>query len=280
MDSESQGMVPSQDDSIQLNEVEESAEDKQEVILVDPETSTARAQEQVEQSISISRYNYVDISTIPTLFPAPIAGLITALATSARISLRLSAFFIETILETSQYSTRLSLGYTRRLLVTALSSARRVYLISNSAADGNLLSLVGYDGQSNKPAPSSTDGFLQVLDKYTNLGIYIIHHTFTLAELFAMSGFYLTANAVQSAHYGAQESVALFDGLFGSNESSRALSAIISMVRRELLEDGRFKAMEKGKIATLTALTKALTAFACLQNATWTKTATQFRMKM
>lgn len=254
------------------------------LVLVEPEQSTAQEQASVEQTISISRYNYVDISTIPTLFPAPIAGLITALATSARVSLRLSAFFIEAILETSQYSTRLSLGYTRRLLVTALSSARRVYLISNAAADGEFLSLIGYQGQDAKegeeePRPKK-DGFLQVLDKYTNLGIYIIHHTFTLAELFAMSGFYLTANAVQSAHFAAQESVALFDGLFGSNESSRALSAIISMVRRELLEDERFKAKDKGTIKSLTALTKALTAFACLQNATWKKTATKFKMKM
>ena len=95
-----------------------------------------------------------------------------------------------------------------------------------------------------------------------------------------MSGFYLTANAVQSAHYAAQESVALFDSIFGSNESSRALSSIITMVRRELLEDERFKAKEKGKIARLTALTKAMTAFACLQNATWRGTADKFRMKV
>ena len=33
---------------------------------------------------------------------------------------------------------------------------------------------------------SSGDAFLNVLDKYTNLGIYIITHTFTLAELFTV----------------------------------------------------------------------------------------------
>ena len=141
--------------------------------------------------------------------------------------------------------------------------------------------MVGFDpevsAQENK---TSTKGFLEVLDKYTNLGIYIIHHTFTLAELFTMSGFYLTANAVQSAHFAAQESVALFDGIFGSNESSRALSAIIGMVKRELLEDQRFKEKKKGTIASLTALTKALTAFACLQNATSGFTAKSVKMKL
>jgi len=234
-----------------------------------------------QRIISTSRYNYVDITTLPTLFPAPIASLITTVATSARVSLRLSAFFIEAVLDGSQYTTRMSLGYTRRLLITAISSARRVYLMSSAAVNGEFLPVVGFNPEdSSQAGKASTRGFLQVLDKYTNLGIYIIHHTFTLAELFTMSGFYLTANAVQSAHFAAQESVALFDGLFGSNESSRALSAIIGMVKRELLEDQRFKEKKKGTIASLTALTKALTAFACLQNATYTFTAKSFKMKL
>lgn len=218
-----------------------------------------------------------NLAAIPTLFPAPIANVVTALATSARLSLRVVAFFVEAMLETSQYSTRVSLGYTRRLLITAISSARRVYLMSNAAFDGDFLGVMGIGDQKSFP---STDSFLRVLDRYTNLGIYVIHHTFTMAELFAMSGFYLTANAVQSAHFAAQESVALFDSVFGSNESSRALSSIITLVRRELLEDERFKAMEKGKITSLTALTKALTAFACLQTATWRRTSERLNMKM
>ena len=135
-----------------------------------------------QRIISTSRYNYVDITTLPTLFPAPVASLITAMATSARVSLRISAFLVEAMLDGSQYTTRLSLGYTRRLLITAISSARRVYLMSSAAAQGGLLPMVGFDpevsAQENK---TSTKGFLEVLDKYTNLGIYIIHHTFTLA---------------------------------------------------------------------------------------------------
>ncbi|GMK55768.1 hypothetical protein CspeluHIS016_0208240 [Cutaneotrichosporon spelunceum] len=211
-----------------------------------------------------------------TIFPASIANLITALATSARLSLRVTAFFIEIILEGSQYSTRVGLGYTRRVLISAISSARRVYLASNAALDGELLAAVGLADGTGKGA--STDVFLNVLDRWTNLGIHVIHHTFTLAELFAMSGFYLTSNTVQGASFAAHESVTLFDSLFGSNESSRALSSIITLVRRELLEDDRFK--EHGKVATLTALTKALTAFVCVQNATWHSTAKRLKMKV
>jgi hypothetical protein len=222
-----------------------------------------------------------DLSLIPTLLPTSIANLVTALSTSARVSLRVAAFFIEAILETSQYSTRLSLGYTRRILITAISSARSAYLMSTSAlslSDSNSLTII--PDKPPTPTSTSTSSFLNVLDKYTNLGIYLIHHTFTLAELFTMSGFYLTANAVHSAHFAAQESVQLFDSLFGSNESSRALSSIITMVRREFLEDERLRGMDIGKVGGLAALTKALTAFACLQNATWRRTSERLRMKV
>lgn len=92
-----------------------------------------------------------------------------------------------------------------------------------------------------------------------------------------MSGFYLTASAVQSAHHAAQESVTLLDGLFGSTQSSKALAAIIEMVRRELDMEGRVKGKgKKGKktgfVGGLGMLIKAITAFACLQVATWERT--------
>lgn len=45
---------------------------------------------------------------------------------------------------------------------------------------------------------SSKGAFLQILDKYTNLGIYVVHHTFTLAELFALSGLQFTSQTIQT----------------------------------------------------------------------------------
>ena len=245
---------------------------------LEPEKGKAGSFELVTSTHTSLNVDPYGLTSVPTLFSAPIANIITTLATSARLSLRVIAFFVEAILETSQYTTRASLGYTRRLLITAITSARRVYLMSDAAFDGDILGIMGLKEQ-NAVMPL-TDVFLQTLEKYTNLGVYVIHHTFTLAELFVMSGFYLTANAVQSAHLAAQESVALFDGVFGSNESSRALSAIITMVRRELLEDERFRAVDKGKITCLTALTKALTAYACLQTATWKRTSERLHMKV
>ena len=35
-----------------------------------------------------------------------------------------------------------------------------------------------------------------LLDKYTSLGVYVIHHSFTLAELFALSGLQLVSSTL------------------------------------------------------------------------------------
>ncbi|KWU45680.1 alpha/beta-hydrolase [Rhodotorula sp. JG-1b] len=196
------------------------------------------------QSIARSR-----ISSAPTLLPAHLAQLVTALSLAARVSLRASAVFIEAIVETLQRGTATGLGVTRRALIAAVGSARALHYI---------------------------------LDKYTNLGIYLIHHTFTLAELFTMSGFYLTLNTIQTGFHAAEESVRMFDSILGSNESSRALSSIITLVRTELTrEDPRFeKRGKKGTISSLTALTKALTAFACLQMATHRRTLRELKQRV
>lgn len=49
-----------------------------------------------------------------------------------------------------------------------------------------------------KTNPYYRSGFLQVLDKYTNLGIYVVHHSFTLVELFALSGIQFTSQTIKS----------------------------------------------------------------------------------
>lgn len=123
-----------------------------------------------------------------------------------------------------------------------------------------------------------------------------IHHTFTLAELFTMSGFYLTLNTLQTGFSAAEESVRMLDSILGSNESSRALSSIITLIRDELTrEDPHFrpvglladqeeqneeKQKKAGTLSSLTALTKALTAFACLQTATHRRTLRELKMRV
>lgn len=57
----------------------------------------------------------------------------------------------------------------------------------------------------------------------------------------------------------------MLDGLLGSGETSRALASVIGLVRNELHNDPTFTIGQQGVVATLTTLTKTLTAFVCLQ---------------
>ncbi|GAA5854007.1 hypothetical protein JCM9279_003760 [Rhodotorula babjevae] len=236
---------------------------------------------QLPQSLVRSR-----ISSSPTLLPTHLAQLVTALSLCARVSLRASALFIEAIVEGLQCGTVTGLGLTRRALIAAVGSARAMHHVKEG------LDWSGRD----KDGGKSEDAFLQVLDKYTNLGIYLIHHTFTLAELFTMSGFYLTLNTISTGFSAAEESVRMLDSILGSNESSRALSSIITLVRNELTrDDPRFRPVglladqdedhdeqqrKAGALSNITALTKALTAFACLQTATHRRTLRELKMRV
>ncbi|KAA1119605.1 hypothetical protein PGT21_029992 [Puccinia graminis f. sp. tritici] len=198
------------------------------------------------------------------LLPQNLANFITAASLAARVSLRSSAFFIELILESLRYSTTTSLGITRRALISAVGSARAIH----------------YNHHSNNNQPLPNSSYLNVLDHYTNVGIYLVHHVFTMAELLSIAGLDLTHSVISTGFETAEVSVMMLDSIFGSNESSRALSAIIMLVRRELLHDPRFTPSHSSTLTGLVALTKAITAFACLQLATTRRTTASMKMRV
>ena len=88
-----------------------------------------------------------------------------------------------------------------------------------------------------------------------------------------MSGFVLAQSTLSTGFVAAEESVRFIDLMFGSNETSRALASIITLVAKEL-NDEEDKSwthwLMGGKSATiLTRLTKTATLFACLQHRTF-----------
>ncbi|SCV72741.1 BQ2448_4278 [Microbotryum intermedium] len=206
----------------------------------------------------------------PTLLPSSLAHLISAISVCSRVSIRSAALFIEAILESIRQGTTAGLGLTRRALISAVASARTLHYVARG------LDWDGKDAQGQKDLGL----YLGLLDRYTNLGIYIINHTFTLAELFSVAGLSLTMSTTSLAFATSEESVRMLDSLLGSGETSRALSAIIALVRTEMAEDPSFKIIDNGVISTLALLTKTLTAFVCLQAATSKRTAKEMRMRV
>ncbi|GAA5804949.1 hypothetical protein HPULCUR_010459 [Helicostylum pulchrum] len=212
----------------------------------------------------------------PTLLPENVASFITAIALAARLSLRCSALLIEALLESVKHSTSFSFGISRQALINALSTAKKLHQLT---APSSSLAVAS----SNSPSDTldyERSGFLQVLDKYTNLGIYVVHHSFTLVELFALSGIQFTSQTIKSGLMAAEESVSIIDGIFGSNETSRAIASIITLVHRELMRDPDFALTKIGKVAVLSGLTKAMTAFAVLQNVTHKRTMKNMKIKV
>ncbi|KAG1465129.1 hypothetical protein G6F46_002502 [Rhizopus delemar] len=198
----------------------------------------------IDTSNQLITYSASLYNASPTLLPEQIANVITAIALTARLSIRCSSLLIEALLE--------SVKYTKKFHELAASNT-----------------------SNNTSLSVDRNGFLQVLDKYTNLGIYVVHHSLTLVELFALSGLHFTSQTIKSGFMAAEESVAIIDGIFGSNESSRAIASIITLVHRELVRDPDFKLAKIGKVAILSGLTKAITSFAILQNFTHSRTALQ-----
>lgn len=212
----------------------------------------------------------IKYATSSPLLPQQVAEMVSNLSVIARVSLKAAAFFIEVILEAVKTSTGTALGITRRALISAVGTARAVHSLTSgemwdAKATGRALQSAG---------PS----LLSILDKYTAVGIYLIHHTFTLAELFAMSGFQLVGSTLTAGIAAADESVRTVDGLFGSNETSRALSSFITLVRGEVNNDHRFAS--DSTVSILNKLTKAVTAFAVLQNSTYKRSAKSMKMRV
>ncbi|KAI9591320.1 hypothetical protein BDF19DRAFT_389500 [Syncephalis fuscata] len=186
-----------------------------------------------------------------------IATAISSLSNATRLSLNCSAFLVECFFEGAKYGTQTGFDISRRALVAAVSSAREIH-----------------------------HPFYQVLDKYTNLGIYYIHSAFSLAELFTLTGVHLTATTLTQGIRAADESVRIVDGLFGSTETSRALAAFVSLVKREVcatvehnsigghIDPAVERLAKAGTARTLAGILKALVAYACLQAVTWRLTAT------
>ncbi|KAI8816773.1 uncharacterized protein EV422DRAFT_571526 [Fimicolochytrium jonesii] len=185
----------------------------------------------------------------PLLDPR-IARVVSSVSSACRISLRTASILVEIIFESLKFSATTSLSFTRRALVAAVSSARTVHLIAMGKGRKDSLS------------------FFKVLDKYTSAGVYVIHNVFSLAELLTHTTFHLASSTIQFSLEAAEECVQVLDGLFGETETSKALAAFICLVKKELRghEDDLFISQGRcGRLSALGQITKALTAYCCLQ---------------
>ncbi|KAI9325284.1 hypothetical protein DFJ73DRAFT_802015 [Zopfochytrium polystomum] len=132
--------------------------------------------------------------------------------------------------------------------------------------------------------PDLVDPFHRVLDRYAEMGVGAVNRAFSLAELFTYGTWHLAASSVRFSFKAAEETVNALDGIFGSTETSRTISTLVQLVRDELtLDNGAAGVDGSGRaaspapppkglfarafdtVALMGGVTKAVTAFSCLQ---------------
>ncbi|ORY53772.1 alpha/beta-hydrolase [Rhizoclosmatium globosum] len=116
------------------------------------------------------------------------------------------------------------------------------------------------------------------LERITESSIKAVTDAFSLAELFTYGTWHLADSSVRLSLTAATETIQLLDGVFGSTETSRAISSLVTLIQEEIrrsIFNGVTGGTEAtilgtlGSIAVLGSVSKALTAFACLQTVTY-----------
>lgn len=138
----------------------------------------------------------------PTLLPASVASTVSLLSRSTTASVRLSSRVTSAVLATAKTGTLASLALSR--------SAVDVILAPRSSSDPY-----------SRPAG------------WASRGIGLVHSSLELTELLVATAFELGQTTVDAVAALAENYVLTLDSLFGSTESSRAVAAIVALVREE-----------------------------------------------
>jgi flagellar biosynthesis protein FliR len=91
----------------------------------------------IDTSNQLVTYSASLYNVSPTLLPEQIANVITAIALTARLSIRCSSLLIEALLESVKYSTSFSFGVSRHVIINALSTAKKFHELAASNTSNN-----------------------------------------------------------------------------------------------------------------------------------------------
>ncbi|CAG8365194.1 unnamed protein product [Penicillium salamii] len=152
-----------------------------------------------------------------TLLPRPVASLISLITQSTSLSLRLGTFFGGAALDGARATTLTSLELSRALVEGILTRAGRDVAIRSSDEHGR----------------TEAESLLE-------RSLATLHTTVTSASFFAAASFHFSSTTLSSISHLSQALLSTLDAILGSTESSRAIAAIITLIRRE------FRSIEPG----------------------------------
>ncbi|KAJ9485077.1 hypothetical protein VN97_g8282 [Penicillium thymicola] len=152
-----------------------------------------------------------------TLLPRPIASLISLITQSSSLSLQLGTFFGGAALDGARATTLTSLELSRALVEGILTRAGRDVAIRSGDEHGR----------------TEAESLLE-------RSLATLHTTVTSASFFAAATFHFSSTTLSSVANLSQALLSTLDAILGSTESSRAIAAIITLIRRE------FRSVEPG----------------------------------
>ncbi|KAJ1962735.1 hypothetical protein IWQ62_003435 [Dispira parvispora] len=227
--------------------------------------------------------NWINAGLHPTLLHPRLAEAISSMSTMTRLSLRALAVMVETVLEMAQYSSAATMATPHTVVNAALDLVRFCRHHAQWPLTDWAYGLWQFSQSTvARYLPASSVPLARMLENGSALGAYMVYSSYTLAEQFTLAGFQVVSTATRWSIRGADESVRLIDAIFGSTETSRALSAIINLVYKELYDESDFHRLSQraGHISAFSSLVKALTAFACLQWVTRDRTSSRYRLAL
>ncbi|PYH91932.1 lipase [Aspergillus ellipticus CBS 707.79] len=156
-----------------------------------------------------------DASHVPAtsgmpLLPRPLASMVSFLTQSTSLSLRVGTFFGGVALDGARATTLTGLELSRAVIEGILTRAGRDVAIRTHGEHGK----------------AEAESLLE-------RSLATLHMTVTSASFFAAASFHLSSTTLSSAATMSQSLLSSLDAILGSTESSRAIAAIITLIRRE-----------------------------------------------
>ncbi|KAJ5166205.1 uncharacterized protein N7482_004986 [Penicillium canariense] len=172
--------------------------------------------------------SHVPATSGTTLLPRPVASLVSLLTQSTSLSLRVGTFFGGVALDGARATTLTGLELGRAVIEGILTRAGRDVAIRSGDEHGRMEAESLLERSVCYPNP------FWVTFKYSNVQqLATLHTTVTSASFFAAASFHFSSTTLASVANFSQALLSTLDAILGSTESSRAIAAIITLIRRE-----------------------------------------------
>ncbi|EPS28480.1 hypothetical protein PDE_03426 [Penicillium oxalicum 114-2] len=167
----------------------------------------------LEQQVQIrpdTNASHVPATSGSTLLPRPVASLVSLVTQSTSLSLRVGTFFGGVALDGARATTLTGLELGRAVIEGVLTRAGRDVAVRSGDEHGR-----------------------QEVESLLERSLGILHNTVTSASFFAAASFHFSSTTLASVANFTQALLSTLDAILGSTESSRAIAAIITLIRRE-----------------------------------------------